>query len=156
MQMHSGLSHGDEGGLYPRMHRGRSGGGPFRQPSVSLYCLGSQVPSADLLELLGPRAPNMTRARRYVRYHRGRDMRRGMEREEQRKGEEGSHIERPRRASVVLFQVCIRFVFQPIILTRLSVSSPLSLSLSLCSLQRQGAHGSKGILVVTRKHSQGT
>jgi len=111
------------------MHRGRSGGGPFRQPSVSLYCLRSQVPCGPF-GIIGPAGPKYDEGERVrkippgSRYDEGREGVKGGRREE------GSHIERPRRASVVLFQVCIRFVFQPIILTRPSVSS-LSLSLSL-------------------------
>lgn len=61
-------------------------------------------------------AANMMRARGYVRYRRYRDM---------KKGTTGGKEERHRKAPsyVVLFQVCIRFVFQPIILTRSSAPS---------------------------------
>lgn len=131
-----GLSHGKEwrGRISRDLVGGRNEGGLFRRPSVSLYCLKSQVPRGPF-GIIGP-AANMMRARGYVRYHRDRDMKRGTTKGARR--EEGSHIERHRRASVVLFQVCIRFVFQPIILTKPSVSSltPFSLSYSLAAPRR--------------------
>lgn len=82
----------------------------------------------------------MMRARGYVRYHWDRDMKRETGKRERRR-----RISHRKVPSVVLFQVCIRFVFQPIILTK---SSALPLFLSA-----QNARASKKKYSRPKKHS---
>jgi len=93
-------------------------------------------------------AANMMRARGYVRYHWDRDMKRETGKRERRR-----RISHRKVPSVVLFQVCIRFVFQPIILTK-SSALPLFLSAQNARASKKNTLVQKNTLA--RKDSRGT